>query len=303
MAWSNFAVSAKNLGSINIKNYCPRCLWFMIHIKFHPPFRFSGRLFGDAEACQKAIVGYFLHKDGCLPKPFGPIRDCCARIEYPNHWSTFGYTHDSGVDIYGVPDEIFQRENGSLCVVDHKSAHAKGEDDPFFGQYVAQVNAYANIAEEGLGLGTVTMGALLYWEAQVGAVKDDPAGHYQNGRLLMPLDVKPLQVKIDYKLLDHLTEEFKDIKTATSPPDGRKGCQDCTKLDLLFAIDQDLRLRDRVSLRQNQDRDHIRKIIYNRVFNRDNHLRDLLQEFEAGDEDLFASDGMVASWDFDSDLE
>jgi hypothetical protein len=303
MSWSNLSVSGKNLGSINIRNYCPRCLWYMIHIRFHPPFTFSGRLFNDAEACEKAVLGYYLDKDGCLPKPFGPIQDCCARAECPRHWSKFGYTHCSGVDIYGIPDEVLRRADETLAIVDHKTAHAKGEDDPFLGQYIAQVNAYANIAEVGLGLGRVTMGALLYWEVQVGAVESDPADHYQNGRLWMPLDVKPLEVKIDYKLLDHLTKEFKDIKDAAAPPDGLKHCKDCQKLDLLFAIDQNLQVLDRASLMRYQDSDRIRKAIKNRVFNRENYLRDLLAEFEEKGGEIFASDGMVASWDFDSDPE
>jgi hypothetical protein len=137
----------------------------------------------------------------------------------------------------------------------------------------------------------------------VDAVKNDPAEHYQNGRLWMPLDVKPLEVKIDYKLIDDLTEEFIEIKGAAAPPDGRKGCQDCKKLDVLFAIDQDLRLQDRVALRQNEDIDSFRRTIKQRISKRDNYLRDLLEKLDEGGEDFFASDGMVASWDFDGDAE
>lgn len=296
------AVSAKNLGRLNVDNYCPRCLWFLVHIKFHPPFSFGGQLFNDAERCEKAILGYYLEKDGCLPKPFGPVQDCCERIDYPQHWSKFWHTHESGVALYGIPDEILKRADGTLCVIDHKTARAKDGNDPFYGQYAAQVNAYGYIAE-GLGLGEVSLGALLYWEARVEAVEDDPGKNSEGGTVWMPLKVKPVPVKIDYSLLDDLMEEFKDITDAAIPPDSRKGCDDCKKLDLLFAIDQNLRLQDHISLRQNQDIDTFRKAIKQRISNRENHLRNLLEKFEEGGEDFFASDGMITNWDFDDDLE
>jgi hypothetical protein len=271
-------------------------------MKFHSPFGFGGRLFNDAEKCEKAILGHYLEENGCLPKPFGPIQDCCARIDYPQNWRKFRHLHESGVDIHGIPDEILERADGTLCVIDHKTARAKDGADPFFGQYVAQVNAYGYIAE-GLGLGEVTMGALLYWEARVQAVEDDPMKYFENGTVCMPLKVKPVTIKIDYTLLDHLTDEFKSISEAPAPPDGRAGCDDCRKLDLLLSIDQDLRVQDKAALRHNQDRDRIRKEIVNRIFERENYLRDLLKEFQEERDNFFADDGMFADLVLGSDPE
>lgn len=297
MPSSNLAISVRNLGSVRIKNYCPKCFWYLLKVRFQPPFKFAGNLFRDAENCEKAILGYFLDKDGRLPKPFAPVCDCAARIEYPRHWSKFLYTHKSGVDLYGVPDEILEREDGTLCVIDHKTAHFR-EDDPFHEQYETQVIGYGNIAEKGLGLGKVTLGALLYWDAQVKDVEDDPAGHYNKGTVWMPLAVKPLEVKIDYRVLDPAIDELKAVVKAKNPPEGRVGCKDCKKLDLLLAIEQQMRQQDRALVRENECRDHIRRELKQRTFERDDYLRGLLKEFEAKGEEIFSADGMVASWEF-----
>lgn len=54
--------------------------------------------------------------------------------------------------LYGQPDEVLNRKDGTLCIIDHKTAHAKGLDDPFHAQYELQVIGYGAIAE-GLELG------------------------------------------------------------------------------------------------------------------------------------------------------
>ena len=185
-------------------------------------------------------------------------------------------------------------------MIDHKTALGR-EDDPFLPQYIAQVNAYANIAEVGLDLGEVSLGALLYWESQIDSVKEDPNKYYVRNRLLIPFSPKPIQVKIDYKLLDHLTKEFIEVTNAAAPPEGRKKCDDCKKLDLILAIDQELRVRDKMILHQNQDRPLLRKSINNRLFLHENYLRDLLIELDEKGEGLFSDNGLVSSWSLDSD--
>jgi hypothetical protein len=294
---ATLAISVRNLGSIRLAKYCPRCLKVLTKVRFQPPFKFGGALFGDAERAQQAVIGYLLEKDGHLPKPFSPFCDCKARIDFPKHWTKFRCVHDSGVVLYGIPDEIFELEDESLCVIDLKTSHCKGEDDPFHPQYATQVTGYAYIAEA-LGLGKVTRAGLMYWDVQVDSVKSNPADHYERGTLWLPMNVKPLEVKLDYAIFEPLIKELTDVVNSKDVPEGRAGCDDCRKLDLLYALEKEAELQDRILLRENEDRPHIRKAIKNRIWDRDKYLRDLLQSYRERGELIFSNDGMVAAWEF-----
>ena len=148
---TDIRITPRNLGSICLDGYCPRCFKYLLIQKFHPPFNhFGAAIFSDMQKSQEAVIGFYLDRDGCLPKEFSPFSDCSSRANFPRHWSKFSYTHESGVILYGAPDEIFHRKDGTLCVVDLKTAHCKKGKDPFRGQYEVQVVGYADIAE-GLG--------------------------------------------------------------------------------------------------------------------------------------------------------
>jgi len=121
-------------------------------------------------------MGYYLEKDGCLPKVFAPFCDIESRVDVNKHWSKYGYMHESGVWLYGCPDEVFRRSDDSVVIWDHKTAHPTEGDkiDRFKPQYQVQVTGYGLIAEVGLELGRVSAGALGYWSMQHKSVIADP---------------------------------------------------------------------------------------------------------------------------------
>ena len=125
---------------------------------------------------QEAMIGYYLQKDGCLPKAFAPFCDIQSRVDVNKHWLKYGYLHESGVWLYGSPDEVFYRKDGSVVIWDHKTAHPKadGVKDRFLPQYEVQVTGYGMIAEVGLWLGRVSAGALGYWDIQHESMINDP---------------------------------------------------------------------------------------------------------------------------------
>lgn len=157
--------------------------------------------------------------------------------------------------LYGVPDDIFRRKSGSLCLLDYKTAKAKGNDDPFHSQYEVQVVGYANIAEVGLALGTVTLGGLLYWEIQTDNILAEPEGHYKSGGLWVPFKPSTVEIEIYYAILDPLLKEAKKVWKVSTPPEGADGCSDCKKLDLLFAFEQGIEAQDAWTLRMLNFRD------------------------------------------------
>jgi hypothetical protein len=293
------AITARNLGRFNLPSYCPACLKYLLHLRFQPPYGMSGGLFGDAESCQKAILGYYLDKDGCLPKAFEPFCDVVARTKCNTHHSKFRAMHDSGVLLSGQPDEVLTLEDGSQCIIDHKSSRKDPNEDKFQGQYEVQVIGYAFIAEA-LGLGKVTKGGDIYWSAQVEAVEDDPSNHFDHSTLWVPFKPKPVEISIDYTILDPLIEEMKTLWNAKQTPDSRQGCDDCKKRDLLFAIEREFNLQDQAEL------DHYtsigwqskRREIRDSISRREDRQRKLLAEFNAVGNAIFSPDGMVANWEF-----
>lgn len=114
----------------------------------------------------------------------------------------------------------------------------------------------------------------------------------------MPLAVKPLEIEIDYAALDPRIVEFKRLAKATSPPDGITGCDDCKKLDLLFALEQRMRLQDNRLIKENYSWDTMRRALKEQVSTRDSYLHKLLEDFEADGDGVFDSTGMVGSWQF-----
>lgn len=297
--FKSLAITPRNLGCINLPTYCPRCLHYLLRMRFHPPFNhFGAAIFNHLQSCQEAILGYFLEARGSLPKAFKPFCDCASRTEYPKHWSKFSYTHKSGVVLYGAPDEILTRKDGTLCVIDHKTAHCKGDKDPFFGQYQIQVIGYADIAE-GLELGDVSLGGLLYWEAQKDSVIEDPSAFHDASGLWVPFQPKGVEIEIDYRLLDPLLSELKKVADAKRLPEGREGCDDCRKLALLLAIHEEAAQKDEEIARKFFFDHYSREMFRLGAARQKQARRELLWRVDGGEDLVFAADGMISNWEFD----
>ncbi len=271
-------------------------------MKFHPPFDHGGgALWTYMQQIEEAQIGRHLEEDGCLPKEFKPFCDISSRAEFPKHWSKFRYKHKSGVVLYGVPDEIFILADGSLCVIDHKTAINKGEGDPFLPIYHSQTIGYSDIAQNGLKLGTVTKAGLLYWEVQRDEAVNDPAGHYEKGTVWVPFRPKPLEFDIDFGFLDSPLKEVKKLWRADTPPAGREGCKDCAKVKALFELGTRTESIDQIQDQRiltgcGHSREATRlvsKRIYERRLSRMSALEEL--QDEAGYFQI-AKDGMMNNW-------
>jgi PD-(D/E)XK nuclease superfamily protein len=290
-------ITGKNLGYIELKKYCPQCFFYLLRFGFKPPFSFfGGAVFKWLEDMERAAVHHKLKHNSCLPEEFEPFCDLQAPIDFPRHWSKYGYMHKSGVFVYGVPDDIFVQENGKLCVIDYKTAGHKGTDDEFYCQYRVQVISYANIAELGLDLGQVDRGGLLYWAAEVD--KFDPSKHYKAGRISPAFKVATLEIDIDYNILDPLFKEVKDVWNSKVPPNGAAGCDNCKKLARLFAIQAEIDAYDARILYQYRAFPDMTSGVINRRYERDCLLREAIADLR-GNTLLFAQDETDEPiWDF-----
>jgi PD-(D/E)XK nuclease superfamily len=302
MKKTDLRITPKRLGLIMVAAFCLHCFWYRLHLKFREPFSFfGGAIFKNMEQAEMAIIGQLLDKDGKLPKEFAPFCDVTERVEYPRHWTKYKYILPSGVELYGEPDDIFKLADGTLAVIDHKTAQPKGDDDPLLPCYEVQVIGYGLIAERGLDLGEVSKGGLFYWGANHETVISDPAKYYHNQKLWMPFTPKPHSIEIDYKRLDAPLKQAVELWEAKTPPDRSEKCPDCKKLDALLGIEAEvqkqLSLSDQKLLACTGHNHWGRQQVMQRIFT-DNSaryaaLRDLHDE--AGDL-AFAEDGVMANW-------
>jgi len=300
---TNLEITPKRLGMIAVKKYCPRDFWYLLQFRFRPPFNsFGGAIFKQMEQIQMAIVWYFLNKDGELPAEFAPFCDLVSRVEFPRHWSTYKYLLDSGVLLYGEPDDILNVSDGTIAIVDHKTAFNKGGEDPFLPCYEIQCIGYGMIAEHGLKLGTVSKAGLFYWEVQHKAVQADPAKFYKDKKVWAPFVPKPLLVEMDYSRLAPVLKEAEKVWDAKTPPKGAEGCEDCEKLEALFAmqaqIERQLMKNDQKVLAMSGNDRLIANNIQQENYDRNRTRIEALlkvQDFQ------FAADGIVANWDLFDD--
>jgi hypothetical protein len=71
----------------------------------------------------------------------------------------------TNVRLTGVPDEIFQRIDGSFFIADYKTAKFTGNQDSLMPMYKVQLNSYAYLGER-CGFNPVSGVGLVYYEPQ-----------------------------------------------------------------------------------------------------------------------------------------
>jgi hypothetical protein len=300
---TDLAITPKRLGLVEIDSFCPRCYWYLLKQKFHPPFdHFGGAIFKSMEQAQMAVVGDLIEKNNGLSEEFAPFCDLVGRVQFPRNWRKFKHRLDSGVLLYGEPDDIFQVSDGSIAVIDFKTARPKDGKDPLLGCYRIQILGYSFIAEFGLKLGEVSRGGLLYWGAEHEKVVADPDKYYRSRSLWMPFVPKPLAFDIDYKQLDAPLKEAVRLWEADAPPEGARKCKDCKRLDALFAIETGVQelvtVSDQIMLDRSANDPWIKSYVQQRVADRLSARRSAMTDLQdlAGDLN-FEQDGMIANWE------
>jgi hypothetical protein len=109
-----------------------------------------------------------------------------------------------------------------------------------------------------------------------------------------PFSPKTLEIAIDYTILKPLIKELKKVWNSTTIPEGRDGCDDCKKLAILFAIEEDFQQQDLRRRRDFAGAMSVQKEISRRNFVRYSILAEFRQEGEA----IFSNEGLVANWEY-----
>jgi hypothetical protein len=223
-------LSVRNLAGLALPDSCPRCFWIQEKLAGKPPFQlpFPG-IFREIDAHAKQLVRSALDL-GSLPAWFpelGPVVEYLP--EEALDWRVFAH-HDqeTGIQLRGVPDEVFKLADGSYHIVDYKTARITNRQDELFPLYEVQLNAYAYIAEH-RGYAPVAKLWLLYLEPQAGMAAD-------SGELALRFEPVLKEVALDGERVRGLLRRAGELLGLSMPPAGREGCEHCRQLGRLLEL-------------------------------------------------------------------
>lgn len=241
-------VSPRYLGRMLLDNFCERCFFYLILLRFRLPFDtpMPGLMF-HLDLFEKRYVDEFLAMYWKLPPGMEKLQ-CTESIEFPRKL-TAEYP-DYGLTLVGMPDAVLKRRDGKLVVVDYKTALCKGDDDPFLPAYKIQLLGYAELIHQA-GIGEVGEAAIVYFENQSKAFREEPLDLATDNGFSIPFEITTVPVKLDRKQLRPLMKRFREIANLQLPPKGREGCRDCARLQLL--LDAEVNRRSSEEYARNRD--------------------------------------------------
>ena len=215
--------SVKGLGDA-LPDAFPRCLW--VALRFDLPYqRFPG-VFGTIDRFTKTVVHRALDDTGRLP-PWFPDLGRVASYERDLSFKRFRVWHeDLGVDLAGSPDDVFQMDDGSIHIVDCKTARYTAGQAEVLPIYEVQLNAYAYLAER-IGLSPVRALSLIYMEPNGERDAGSDAGP------ALPFEARRVHVNLKPDVIPPLLATARRTFDLAAPPESKDGCEDCARLDAL----------------------------------------------------------------------
>ncbi|MDG6912889.1 MAG: PD-(D/E)XK nuclease family protein [Nitrososphaerota archaeon] len=224
---SDIRISAKNLGGLALPDFCPRCFWLGCHtdLPFGSPFP---GIFSSIDAYTKHVVEGWFQREGRLPVWLSQVGDVRMILKVSS--KTFR-TDVDGVLLTGVPDAVVELVDGTLAILDYKTARFTETQDELFPMYRVQLNAYALISEA-TKLGRVSKLALIYFEPpKPDRMPAEAASNISGTGFVLPFTPYTLQVEKGLQEVHDLARRVREIWTQPHPPESAAGCGDCQALE------------------------------------------------------------------------
>jgi len=227
-------ISAKNLGALALPHFCPRCFWLTMRAKPLPYQVFPG-IFSSIDSYTKRVVHAWIDAHGDAPFGLGDLGVVTGYIDPPHHSRFMMDVPEHNILLTGAPDGVLTFSDGTIAIIDYKTARFTPAQDGLMPVYEVQLNGYAAIAEH-LGMGKVSKLALVYAEP----VTDEntaasPKIHTRDG-FAMPFSVHIHPVELDTRQLEPLYQQARAIYDLPEAPHGLPGCKDCESLDRLMLL-------------------------------------------------------------------
>lgn len=224
-------ISAKNLGTLALKDYCPRCFYLKLKMGFKIPYQIFPGIFSTIDSYSKKITWSHFAKYDKAPEWFEKIGKCRRVIPVPHHSKFFYVDSQTGIRLTGIPDEIIELEDGTYAIIDYKTSRYTNTQDQLLPVYKVQLNGYAYIFEK-LGMGKVSGIYLLYYEPQGDAPLEENLDKLirQDG-FVMPFKahLKKLELNPD-GLVMPLMDQVRTIWDRKQVLAAKEGCRDCQML-------------------------------------------------------------------------
>lgn len=227
-------ISAKDLGGLALSDFCPRCFWLKRHAR-RLPFQIFPGVFSSIDAYTKRVVHAWIDQNGGAPVWLNGLGEVTGYIDPPHHSHFRMEIPDQQILLTGAPDGILNLVDGSIALVDYKTAKYTGRQDQLMPMYQVQLNAYAVIAEH-VKMGTISKLALVYAEPVTDTKTAARADIHTDDGFEMPFAVTVHPVDMKPARLPFLYRKAREIYDLPEAPDGRTDCDDCKKLDNLMRL-------------------------------------------------------------------
>ncbi len=220
-------ISAKNLGILALQDYCPRCFWLKLKLQFKMPYQIFPGIFSSIDSYSKKITWNYYEKHKKLPPWFSEFGEFSKPIPVPG-WSQFYLIdEETNIKLTGVPDDIFQIEDGSYFIPDYKTAKYTANQDHLLPMYKVQLNGYSLIAES-IGISPVSGVGLIYYEPQTDMTVDKLDQVLLDKGFRMEFKAHCLEVELKpEEVVKPLLAEVRRLADIRQSPEGRRGCGDC----------------------------------------------------------------------------
>jgi hypothetical protein len=290
-------ITPSKLGALCGDNPCLRCYWYLLRLSFKKPFDFgTPYIMQLLDQRQKQIARVALAEEGELPHFFGPFRSATKLI---NVKSLSAYHKETNLQLYGMPDLLFESKDGTRMIVDDKTAFPKTEDDALFYKYEAQVNFYGLMCELAAEAYTISRVGVLYYVYKP-ATDDEILD--TTGPSSITVQFTPRLSLVDYdpqRIVVPLLKKVRELLDMDEPPESADGCGDCKLLKEFSKLSP-----------QKDDLQYLRKIMNDREWRKYETQRQF-DAFTSSHPDIqkrtemlvrqAMPGGVLANWDFSSD--
>ena len=133
----------------------------------------------------------------------------------------------------GDPDLVCQMTDGSLVILDYKTAKFTAGQDELLPIYETQLNAYAWLAEK-LGMGKISTLGLIYFEPLTDIATECIDDFADDAGFLMKFSAKVLPLDLRLDRIPPLLHQVRTVFDLPTPPIGLAGCRDCKLLDVVM---------------------------------------------------------------------
>ena len=226
-------ISAKNLGAMSLPEFCPRCFWLKTHAK-KLPFQIFPGIFSSIDSYTRRVVHGWIDELG-PPAWLDSIGRITGYIDPPSYHTFQMHVEEHDLLLTGAADGILELADGSIAIIDYKTAKYTANQDKLLPMYATQLNGYALIAEH-LKMGTVSKLALMYAEPVTDPVTARSDAVRLADGFAMPLAVSIHEVPLDPRQLDLLSRRAREIYDLLEAPARTPGCEDCDRLDSLMRL-------------------------------------------------------------------